>query len=275
MSANSLIPMVFITMDFYSGLAVGISSISAIGVYVAPLLHDKVKRSRDLRETHKRELIIHVLKPLIRQINYFLYQEIAIRQDQSFAKITPDMVNKYADRKFDFVGFEPVYTSFKDSGKNNDEWFDNGLFSDLKNHYNNLSEEVKLTRGILTTNMPTYVRKRWELINELYDTLSSKFNAPFNGPDDLGNMVTVALMRLLFYQQSEWQALYDTMKNIPGFNAAIQDITSDVGFNTRVDEIAKIQSTIVDSLNKLRGQINKYATSGAKLEGTCNYLGKK
>lgn len=275
MSANSLIPRVFITMDFYSGLAVGISSISAIGVYVAPLLHDKVKRSRDLRETHKRELVIHVLKPLIRQINYFLYQEIAIRQDQRFEKITPDMVNKYADRKFDFVGIEPVYTSFKDSGINDDEWFDNGLFSDLKNHYNNLSEEVKLTRGILTTNMPTYVRKRWELINELYDTLSSKFNAPFNGPDDLGNMVTVAVMRLLFYKQSEWQVLYDTMKNIPGFNAAIQDIISDVGFNAKVGEIAKIQETVVESLNKLRGNLNKEATSGAQLKGDCHYLGKK
>ena len=262
-------------MDFYTCFAVVVSSASAVGVYLAPLINDKVKRSRDLRETHKRELTIHALKPLIRQINYFLYQEIAIRQDQSFEKITPDMVNKYANRKFDFVGFEPVYTSFKDSGKNNDEWFDNGLFSDLKNHYNNLNEEVKLTRGILTTYMPTYVRKRWELINELYDTLSSKFNAPSNGPNDLGNMVTVALMRLLFYQQSEWQALYDTMKNIPGFNAAIQDVISDEGLNNKADEIAKIQSTIVDSLNKLRGQINKYATSGAKLEGTCNYLGKK
>jgi hypothetical protein len=142
MSANSLTISVFITMDFYSGLAVGISLISAIGVYLAPLINDKVKRRRDRRETHKRELTVHVLKPLIRQINYFLYQEIAIRQDQSFGKITPDMVNKYANRKFDFVGVEPDYTSFNDLRKNNDEWFDEGLFSDLKNHYYNLSEEM-------------------------------------------------------------------------------------------------------------------------------------
>ena len=275
MSANSLIPMVFITMDFYSGLAVGISSISAIGVYVAPLLHDKVKRSRDLRETHKRELIIHVLKPLIRQINYFLYQEIAIRQDQRFEKIAPDMVNTYAGRNFDFVGIEPVYTSFKDIGKNNDEWFDEGLFNDLKNHYNNLCEEIKLTRGILATNMPTYVRKRWELINELYDKLSLKFNSSFNGPDDLGNMVTVAVMRLLYYEQREWQVLYDTMKSVAGFSAAIQDILSDVDFDAKVGEIAKIQQTVVDSLNKLRGNLNKEATSGAQLKGDCHYLGKQ
>ena len=177
MSANSLILMVFIVMDFYSGLAVGISLVSAIGVYLAPLFHDKVKRSRNQRETHKREITNHVLKPLIRQISYFLYQEIAIRQDQSFRKITSDMVNKYADRKFDFVGIEPVYISLNDPRKSNDEWFDEDLFSDLKNHYNILSDEVNHTRGILTTSMPTYVRKRWELINELYDTLSSKINS--------------------------------------------------------------------------------------------------
>jgi hypothetical protein len=258
-------------MDFYSGLAVGISSISAIGVYLAPLLLDKVKRCRDRRETHKRELTIHVLKPLIRRINYFLYQEIAIRQDQRFNKITPDMVNKYADRNFDFVDNETVYTSFNDLGKNNDEWFDGDLFSDLKNHYNNLSEEVKRTRGILTTDMPTYVRKRWELINELYDTLSSKINAP----DDWGNMVTVVLMRLFYYKKDEWQTIYDTMKNIPGFSAAIQDVISNEGFNTKADEIAKIQKTIVDSLNELRGDINKEATSGAQLKGDCHYLGRK
>lgn len=275
MSANSLILRVFIPMDFYSGLAIGISLVSAIGVYLAPLLHDKVKRCRDRRETHKRELTTHVLKPLVRQINYFLYQEIAIRHDQSFEKITPDMVNKYAGRNFDFVGIEPVYISFNDPRKNNDEWFDEDLFSDLKNHYNNLSEEVYHSRGILKVNMPTYVRKRWELINELYDTLNSKLNAPYNGPDGLGNMVTVALMRLLFYEQGQWKALYDTMKNIPGFSAAIQGIISDKGFNTKVDEISKFQKTMVGSLSELRSNINKEATSGAELEGDCHYLGNK
>jgi hypothetical protein len=32
---------------------------------------------------------------------------------------------------------------------------------------------------------------------------------------------------------------------------------------------------MVDSLNELRGHINKEATSGAELEGDCHYLGKK
>ena len=88
-------------------------------------------------------------------------------------------------------------------------------------------------------------------------------------------MVTVALMRLFFYKQDEWQGLYDTMKNIPGFSAAIQDIISDVSFNTKADGISRIQNTLVDSLKELRGKINEEATSGAELEGDCHYLGKK
>jgi hypothetical protein len=277
MSANSFTVRVFLLMNFYNGVAIValvISLVSAIGVYLAPLIHDKVKRSRDSREIHKRELTVHVLKPLIRQINYFLRQEIAIRQDQSFEKIPSDMVDKYANRNFDFVGIEPIFISFKGLGENNDGWFDENLFNDLKNHYSKLNEDVNHTRGILTTYMRTYVRKRWELINDLYDILSPKFKDPYNGPHDLGNMVTVALMRLLFYEQQQWQALYDKIKNIPDFDKAIEVIMSDDDFKTKADEISKIQKTVVDSLLNLRNNINREATSGAKLEGNCNYLGK-
>jgi hypothetical protein len=74
-------------MDFYSGLAVGVSAVSAVGVYLPPLVNDRIRRLRDSREMHKQQLVKHVLKPLIVQIGYFLFEEITIREDQDFKKL--------------------------------------------------------------------------------------------------------------------------------------------------------------------------------------------
>lgn len=281
-------------MDFYAGLAIGISSISAIGVYLAPLIQDKVKRSRDSREMHKQELTVHVLKPLIRQINYFLRQEIAIKQDQSFEKTTDDLVNKYANRKFDFVGIEPIYTSPKDLGKDN-EWFDSDLFSDLENHFPDLSKEINEARDIITRSMPTYVRSRWELVGMLEDwlrpllyDLADKFYENSNhkksgitSADDMMRRekwkrvgILVALMKLFYYPNEQWPTLFETANSIDGLMKIVDTILEKDNIRKQADELIKIQNNITGPLDTLRNHLNEVATSGKILPGKCHYLGK-
>ncbi len=232
MSAKSLT-----FMSFYSGLAVGISVVSAVGVYLSPLINDRIKRLRDSREMHKQQLVKHVLKPLIRQIGYFLFQEIAIREDQDFKKISEEWIKKYTERKFDFVGTEPIYSSLEEIGNVKDEWYDSDLFSDLENHFPELAKEVGRSRATVTTSMPTYVKLTWQLVGELddllrpqlndlaqriYDASDNKKAGKMTGEDlERGRGYTrigiiVALMKLFFYPTEQWPNLLEMASKIDG-----------------------------------------------------------
>lgn len=275
-------------MEFYTGLAVGISLVSAIGVYLSPVITEHYKSKTEKREIHKNELTIHVLKPLIGKIEYFKRTEFQLSQNQSFDKVPKEIIQRYSKRTFDFVGIEPIYMPISEVGKNDTSWFDKDLFDDLKNHYPQLDKEISQTRSILVTHMPSYVEKFRKLINRLYeviepelDYLDKQSNSISAGTNNrkyssyARTLVTISLLKLFYYPVTQWQDLYENFRSESKLMDIVDKTVEDDDLRKEVDNIVgEIQNKIVESLDNLRNHLNRNVTSGRKLSGNCHYLGK-
>jgi hypothetical protein len=198
-------------------------------------------------------------------------------------------------RKFDFLGFEPIYTSLGEAGSAKDEWYDSDLFSDLSSHFPGLAREIGNSRAVIRTSMPIYVKSRWNLIGRLddlmrplldnlakmlYENSDNKKAGIITGEDmERGKNYTrvgimVALMKLFFYPTEQWPNLLEAANKIDGLMEIVEDTLEKVQIREISDSITNIQEQVVDSLGSLRNHLNNEAISGKTLPGKCHYLGK-
>ena len=265
--------------DTLSLFAIAISVLSAIGVYLSPIINSHLNK-RDLnRENHKKDLINHVLYPLIDGIQTFQYHEFSI---SSIGYIVPDndTLKRFKNRVYDFITTIP-------SSKDSNGWFDYSLYHDYVNHNKHLYDEIESDRIRLKKDMPIYVEKKWNLIIELSKKfeecvsnyireVTTKQGVSFGGEENIlkMNLISIALMKLLDPDNpnlSPLESQFSGEKSIM-LKSVYRTIESS-GIQSIAEDLLVKQEEIQNYLTSIRNKIFEEATSGKKLNGTCHRLG--
>ncbi|MCL6090337.1 MAG: hypothetical protein M1393_04780 [Candidatus Thermoplasmatota archaeon] len=273
--------------ELLSIIALVISIISASGVYVAPIIHSHFSKKSNQREEHKKSIKENVLKPLIHGINYFIRNQVRIYLTEGILSLpSEEILQRYIRGIFDFK-ITPQTISINDIPDEN-EWFDSDLYSDFKCHNSKLYEEIEEVESYIKEKMPIHVKKRWRLVIDIYtkikQTVSDFVNKEVDRSgvfgvgekDDLTAVSTkVALLRLLEADPASTglDSLSSRLVGKTEILIEIENIVSDKEFMKKAEKLCEVENEILKTLSDLRSDINREATSGAKLKGKCHYLG--
>lgn len=270
--------------DLLAITAIIISLISALGVYIAPILHEHFSKKLKARDEHKKEITKHILKPLIAGINYFIQSEILSFRTTGIYIPSENELQSFINRPFS-LNISPAWGSESES---NDEWFDDDLYSDFRFHNGELYTKMEDAKNWLNERMPFYVEKRWRFTIAVYDEIESSAKkyverivkeSGVYSPTESNEMTSVStkisLLRLMQFDSMS-TALESLESRISGKKEiveAVEKCVSNNGFIQQAAELCGLEQEITKYLEKLRNDINWEATSGAKLQGKCHYLG--
>ena len=265
--------------DTLSLFAIAISVLSAIGVYLSPIINSRLNKKDLNRENHKRDLNNHALYRLVEGVQTFQYHEFSI-SPIGYMVPDDDTLKRFKNRVFDFITTIP-------SSEDSNNWFDYSLYQDYVNHNKHLYDEIEAVRIRLNKDTPIYVEKRWNLIIELskkIDSCVSKYIREVTtkqgiivvGEENIlkRELISIALMKLLdpdspniFPLESQFSGEKSIMLE------SVYRIIESSGIQSMAEDLRVRQEEIQNYLTSTRNKIFEEATSGKKLNGTCHRLG--
>lgn len=266
------------TGNIYLDISVAISVISVIGVFLSPYVNYIMQKRRESRDLHKTELRKHALKPLIRGINSFWEQNLRIDEFHTRpVEISEKEANDYAfGSLYSIKASIPLPISISKIGSTDpDEWFDEALYNDMKNHYVALFNVVEDAESFLQDKMPKLVWDRWMLTNELHRRISptiQKIDPTTNSTSKEEAAVTGMLLNLLGNPRQNWPNLYNTMESA-NLMPEMLNIVGDADLIKAGIELNNEYGAIQTKLFKeVRPKIEVKVISGKELTGNCCYL---
>lgn len=273
--------------DALSIIALIISIVSASGVYIAPLIHGYFNKKATQRDLHKQEIREHVFYPLILGINYYIQHEVMAYLTGGIARIpSKTEIDRYAKGPFDFK-ISPQTITINEANNQN-YWFDEDLYSDLKCHNSELHSQIEEAESYINRNMPSHVKGRWNLTAEIYNKLKpvveeydhrefeSSGVLSLGEVDDLTSLTSmVALLKILNANPSSTglENLSSRLSGKKELQDEVERIASEIELSKMAEELKEKENGLVQKLTELRSKINREATSGSNLKGKCHYLG--
>ena len=264
--------------EILSLIAIAISFLSVIAVFLSPIINSRLNKKTSDRESHKRDLINYALNPLIQGIETFLYSEFSISQ---IGYIAPDeaTLKIYKNRVFDFTATIP-------RSKDSNDWFDFNLYQDYKNHNKDLYDDMEAVRIRLKKDMPIYIEKRWKLIialSRMFEECVSKYIREVTTKQGMSlggeendlkmKLISIALMKMLDPDNPDLlplESLFSGEKLLMLETAYL--VIESSGIQSMAEDLSVNQDRIIQYLISTKNRIFEEATSGKKLNGTCHRL---
>lgn len=257
-------------MDFYTDVTLAVLVVTAIGVFLGPLLAERKKKLNERRNSHFNKIKNECLKPLIASITETLWNNFTLRE----ANYNYQSSLQHKDYLNSGLTDIKLWYSLTRNVNRPDLTLNNLLCDDLQNHFPELKESIDEVQKFLDTHCREYEIKRNELVIKLFEILESKirYTDVQQQNNEIGMVVCTALFCVLDYDRSYWPNYY----NITNSNGTLKIIRETIDNQEEIKSLGKVVKSIHDKarskLPHLQIEMEKIIDYERDMKGKCNYI---
>lgn len=268
--------------DLISGIALGVSTFSALGVYITPVLQDWRKSKIDNLKNHKRAIEEYVLNPLrVRLIDYMDYYLYKYKRD-GIVVYSEKEIKEVTSNQGDFIHIPPLMQIYSRIGDkdNQGRMFNLRLYEDYRNHDPEMYNQIESKRLSVSKIVQSFQERKMAFTRKIYEKLRPEIEKDL--PTDKSSQIEdtallatkVSLLQFLGPGNVDMNNLRNRLSGLDNTISTMDSLRGKEEFLEVEDVLSEYDRDIMNEILDLEHEIYLKATSGKKLGGDCHYLGK-